>query len=72
MNIDLSKKDLINLIMGTSPYYSVFKNELVKKCGYWTGGFVDQWKWNKNNLEELCESDLYELYKICEESWKNI
>jgi hypothetical protein len=68
MDVKLDRKDLESLVRGVSPYYSVFENPLVKRCGSWTGGFVDKWSWNK--FDDLSDSQLMELYTICKESWK--
>lgn len=68
--INVKKKDLINLIKGTSPSYELMNEPIVQRHGYFVGGFVDEWKW-KDSLENLTEQVLYELYLKCENSWKN-
>lgn len=68
MIIDLDKRALVSLVRGTEPYITAFDNPLVKKCSKWIAGFVDEWQWG--NLHNLTEEKLYELYKICEKSWK--
>jgi len=70
MKIELNKKDLISLVMGTTPYYDVMDNPLVKECGEWIGGMADRWSWEKYKLENLDEKELYDLYLICKNSWK--
>lgn len=67
--MDLDREDLLNLVKGTSPYYNVFENPLVKRCGSWTGGFVDKWSWN-SGLNSLTDAELMKLYKTCKDSWK--
>ena len=69
MKLELDKEDLMALVKGTSPYYNVFENPLVKKCGSWTGGHVDKWSWG-SGLDSLSDEDLYKLYNICKDSWK--
>ena len=69
MKLDLDKNDLISLVVGTEPCYSVFENENVKNCGEYKGGFNGEWKWNTYALKELSEESLYELYTICKKSW---
>lgn len=71
MKIDLDSKDLLNLVHGITPSYNVFENSLVRKCGYYIGGFVDKWEWSDIALSDLSESELYKLYKVCKESWKS-
>ena len=69
MKVELNKKDLISLVMGIVPPYSVYNEPLVKKCGEHCGGFVDRWDWDNFELEKLTEEELYELYNICKEGW---
>lgn len=69
MTVELNKDDLKSLVMGTSPYYNAFTNPLVKKCGSYTGGFVEKWSWN-SQLDKLSEKQLWDLYKTCKNSWK--
>ena len=68
MKVELTKEDLKSLVMGTSPYYSVFEVALVKNNGSYTGGFVERWDWNLN--DKLTENQLWDLYVICRDSWK--
>lgn len=70
MKIDLEKEDLVNLVMGITPFYNEFEHPLVKENGSYVGGFVDEWRWAKYKLIELNEDELYELYLICKNSWK--
>jgi len=69
MKIDLDKESLVDLVLGSSPYYSVLENSLVKKCGHWIGGFVDEWRWEANEVKKLTEKELLELHFICKNSW---
>jgi hypothetical protein len=67
MNIELIKKDLENLVRGTCPNYHEFENPLVKKAGH---SYSDQYgRTSWNTLSVLTEGELYELYKICTNSW---
>ena len=70
MLIELDRKDLISLVKGTSPYYSIFENPLVKQCGSYCGGMCDEWSWTSVYLEELSDKELFELYALCKDSWK--
>lgn len=70
MKVELSKSDLINLVLGTSPHYNLFDNLFVKKCGEFTGGHVDRWDWRKYELGKLKDEDLLWLYRACVDSWK--
>jgi hypothetical protein len=70
IQVNLDKEDLVNLVMGTSPYYNEFENPQIKQCGSYTGGMTERWDWKTTELEKLSEEKLYELYLICKNSWK--
>lgn len=67
MKVDLDKNDLIAMVMGKDPGYTFLDEELVKRGGYFTGGFSDRWTWEKHKLELLSEEELVELYKMLKE-----
>lgn len=68
MLIDLDRKDIISLLKGSKPNYSVF-DKIPKELGSYIGGFVDDWNWNHFN-ENISYTDeyLYNLYLICKNS----
>jgi hypothetical protein len=68
MNVTLDRKDLLYLVNGIQPDYSIFDNELVKKSGSYCGGFVDKWSWDYR-LNELNDQELWDLYVLCKNSW---
>lgn len=68
MLIDLTKEDLVNLVNGCSPNYSVFENDEVKINGSYNGSY-DTWSWNKGSLRDLEEEELLSLYRLCVDSW---
>lgn len=45
MNVELDRKDIISLLRGTTPAYSVM-DKIPKELGSYVGGFVDSWQWN--------------------------
>lgn len=63
----LGKTELIHLVRGVYPYYSVFYLPLVNENG--TYNDIHGWKWN-DSLKILSEDDLYKLYQICLKSWE--
>lgn len=67
MKVDLDKSDLIAMVMGRYPGYSLLSEPLVKNGGYYVGGFKDEWNWEKNKLKKYTEEDLFELYKMLKE-----
>lgn len=70
MKQELDKKDLIALVKGTIPNYGIMQNTLVKSNGYYIGGLGDSWHWHQDKLNELSESELWELYQLCKNSFK--
>ena len=70
MLIELEKEDLVSLVRGQDPYYSIFEEKLVKENGYYVGGMSDRWVWNSYSLKELKEEELWELYLMCKKSYK--
>lgn len=67
MTINVTKEDLVNMVLGISPYYSAFDNVLISECGSFMG---DNWTWSKSKLEKLSVEDLCKVYDICKNSWK--
>jgi hypothetical protein len=65
MKVELDRKDIISLLRGTTPPYSVM-NKIPKKLGSYIGGFVDSWRWNYID-ENVSYSDeyLFNLYLMC-------
>lgn len=67
MIIEVDRKDLEAMVKGTCPSYDVMNRPLIAANGSYVGGFVDDWKWSlKFNTEE----ELFEMYKVCKNSWK--
>jgi hypothetical protein len=71
MKIELDKSALITLVNGIEPYYSLFDNQIVSSCGSFSGS-QGTWSWNKSNLKELSEEELYTLYLLCKDSWEGL
>ncbi len=70
MTADLDKRDLVSLVAGTTPDYTVMSLPLIAQCGSYTGGFHDRWDWSKTKLDKLTEEQLWEVYQHCKQSWK--
>ena len=68
MNVELDRKDIISLLRGTTPAWSVM-DKIPKELGFYVGGFVDGWQWNYIS-ENVPYSDeyLFNLYLICKNS----
>lgn len=63
MLLELHKEDLMYLVQGTSPSYSLFENETVKRCGSYNASY-GTWSWNTHELKTLSEIELFSLYKL--------
>ena len=70
MKVDLDREDIISLLTGSKPNYSVM-NKIPKELGSYIGGFVDDWSWNNiNENVSYTDEQLYDLYLMCKNSWK--
>jgi len=69
MEVRLTKEDLANLVSSVSPNYSLFDHPIVKGRGTYIGGFCEKWEWGCNLEKELSESELWELYVMCRDSY---
>ena len=69
MIVDLDRKDIISLLTGSQPNYSVI-DKIPEEFGYYVDCF-NIWRWN-NISENLSYSDeqLYDLYLMCKNSCK--
>ena len=68
MRVELDRKGLEILVKGSQPYYDEFNNPLIKKAGH---SYYDQYgrtEWD--NLKNLTDTELFTVYCICRESWK--
>ena len=64
MIVNLDKTDLINLIKGIEPPYSMLNQLTKKNLGKMWGGHNETWEWNKYALEELTEIELFTFYQL--------
>lgn len=65
MIVDLDRKDIINLLRGSSPSYEVW-NSIPQELGSFHGGMSDGWDWNNINLDApYSDKYLYDLYLKC-------
>lgn len=69
MKLDLDKDDLISLVKGSNPGYSVMEHPLVEKHGRFNASYGN-WSWHSFSLEKCTEQELFEIYKICKGSWE--
>lgn len=67
MEYELNKSDLISLVKGSSPYYSVMDDNLIRNCGQYYDN--KGWSWNEHKLNQLTERQLWRIYQTCKSSW---
>ena len=70
MVVDLTAEDLVNLVKGTSPSFDLFDNEVVKRCGFYNGSY-GTWSWKIHAIESLDDKDIYALYVLCRDCYKD-
>ena len=69
MTVNLDRQDIISLLKGIKPYYSVM-DKIPKELGSYIGGFANDWEWNDFDKNvSYTDEQLYELYLICKNSW---
>lgn len=68
MFLELDKNDLISIVMGTNPNFSVMGHNLIIGKGRFNG-HSNTWSWYRSKLEELTEYQLWDVYQICKSSW---
>ena len=62
--VTLDKDDLVALVSGMSPSYSIMNFLQFYKLGYYTGGHCDEWTWSNVVLSKLNAMQLYRIYMI--------
>lgn len=63
MTIEVTRKDLICLVRGSSPGYNKFDHPLLIKAGHSYSDAYGRTSWDR--LDKLTDEELYQLYKIC-------
>ena len=61
----LSKKDLLNLVMGTTPNNDITDYLSNNNYGNYCGCVTNEWVWEYPFLRDLNEEELWELYLMC-------
>lgn len=65
MTFKLDRKDIISLLRGITPPYSVM-NKIPKELGSYIGGFADHWEWNYiDENTPYTDEYLFNLYLMC-------
>ena len=63
MTIEVSRQDLINLVLSLAPgSYQACEDAFNKGFGILSGHQDEKWQWDTTRLYKMKESTLYELY----------
>lgn len=68
MTIEVDIEDLINLVNGVSPAFSVMDEPNINNSSYYDDN--KGWLWDKRKLRLFTEGELYSIYHTCKNSWK--
>ncbi|HCM60644.1 MAG TPA: hypothetical protein DIS74_09775 [Bacteroidales bacterium] len=68
MKLDLTKEDLVCLVIGTGPNYVAMDHALIKNLGWYNDN--RGWQWIEGELNKLSEETLLSVYTLCRNSWK--
>jgi len=69
MKIELDQEDLVNLLCGIDIHLSLVDHPKIKLLGSYNNT-TGEWDWDRFELEDCDEDELYELYKICKKARK--
>ena len=70
-SVELSKRDIINMVRGTSPNYEGMSEAIAMELGTYTGGMVDRFDWNgadSKSWDKYTSEELLLLYRHCSKS----
>lgn len=67
MKVELDRHDLKALVKGSIPEFKDFNNPLIMKAGHLYSDQYGQTCWN--NLGELTDDELWEVYIICKNKY---
>ncbi len=69
ITLQLEQEDLVNLVLGVSPNYSIMDYFLNNELGELRGTHTE-FQWNTYKLKEKTEKELRDIYFMCKNSWK--
>lgn len=64
MKVELNKKSLVCLVVGSPVSYELIQPLQSKNLGTFSGSY-DRWDWNRSALEKLTDEKLLELHNLC-------
>jgi hypothetical protein len=69
MKLYLDKEDLISLVKGTDPNLNVMGHPKIRCRGNYNEPY-GTWDWSYRAFEGCSETEIYEIYQLCKNSWK--
>lgn len=69
IKVELLRSDVINMLKGVNPNYSLFDKLASLELGYFIGGFEEKWVWKETAFDRYNIQQLLGLYNTCKESW---
>lgn len=70
MKVELERDDIICLLKGIEPYYTIM-HEIPKDLGYFCAGMSDDWHWAISKDCKYSDEELLALYQKCKNSHKS-
>ena len=68
--VELNRKDILRLVYGIKPYYSLFEYLIERGYGTYCEDDNDSWQWNEEKISKMSEQKLLDLYESCKNSLK--
>jgi hypothetical protein len=65
ITVELDRYEILSLIKGIYPSYSLINELTDQGFGKYIGGFVERWEWNENDSfwEKYSIEHLFDIYK---------
>ena len=65
ITVELDRYEILSLIKGICPSYSLINELTDQGFGRYIGGFVERWEWNENDSfwEKYSIEHLFDIYK---------
>ena len=68
MTVNLDREDIISLLKGTAPYFSIM-HEIPSDLGRFCAGMCDIWEWTISKDCKYTDEELLAIYYKCKESY---
>ena len=68
MKVDITRDEVIHLVKSITPNVDVMRHMLINQSGALVGT-QEKWVWHHKFEEALPTNELWEMYRICTNSW---